>query len=469
MGHRSFEELSLQKTVLDLIYNKGFVEPSEIQCEAIPVALNGGDIVASAPTGSGKTEAYIIPIIDKVLHSLESCKRGCAYNLIIVPTRELATQVYNRVAEFTVGVPVKYALFHGGISLQENIKSIKRGVHIAVATPAAICELIAEKEITFRKTETLVLDEVDMLLNLGFTYDIQNIVGHLPVNRQTCCYSATLSLKSKKLTSMVTQSPKVIDLSLYTNDDPMGSITHKVLFLDKNKKRKTLLWLLQDTHYKKVIIFTQTKITCEKIFALLEQAELPVAMLHGDKGHTSRKEAMEQFNRGVVSILIATNILSRGVDVSDVTHIINFDMPQNQDTLIHRAGRTGRMGAKGINFLLCDQTEKIYFNTIMQSLPMLVFETMPYHPYHDDKVEHLTAENLPEHYVEKRKERSSAQKVQKQEKQKESDTLKERPAKSKKSEKTKKTTKPKKALPPWKDKSKAQKKRKQKFTPRKRD
>jgi len=320
------------------IDSKGYIKPTQIQDEAIPVILEGRDVLGIANTGTGKTAAFALPLIDLIVKNPQ--KRI----LILAPTRELAQQIKQEIRSFTFDLKVYVALAIGGAFMREQIMDIKRDPHIIVGTPGRIKDLADRRVINFSKMDTLVLDEVDRMLDMGFINDIRSIVEKIPANRQTLFFSATMDRKIETLVNTFLTEPIKISVKTQESSD---HVEQNVVMVNRNNKEEMLMKLLRQSEFKKVLVFGGTKMIVERISNNLIDTGFRAGSLHGDKPQHKRQTILRLFKENQINILVATDVAARGLDVADITHVINFDKPNNYEDYIHRIGRTGRANNRG--------------------------------------------------------------------------------------------------------------------------
>jgi len=333
-----FNEFGFGEILQRNIDSKGYIRPTQIQDETIPVILQGRDVLGMANTGTGKTAAFALPLIDMVVKNPQ--KRV----LILAPTRELAQQIKQEIRSFTFDLKVYIALAIGGAFMREQIMDIKRDPHIIVGTPGRIKDLAERRVINFSKMDTLVLDEVDRMLDMGFINDIRSIVEKIPANRQTLFFSATMDRKIETLVNTFLTDPVRISVKTQESSD---HVEQNVVMVNRNNKEEMLMKLLRQSEFKKVLVFGGTKMIVERISNNLIETGFRAGSLHGDKPQHKRQTILRLFKENQINILVATDVAARGLDVADITHVINFDKPNNYEDYIHRIGRTGRANNKG--------------------------------------------------------------------------------------------------------------------------
>lgn len=341
----SFEDFNLNPILLANIKTKGFIKPTPIQDEAIPKVLEGKDVLGIANTGTGKTAVFAIPLINKIL------KNPNERILIMAPTRELALQIKQDIRSFTPGLQVYLALAIGGAYLREQIQEIKRGPQIIIGTPGRIKDLGTRKVIRFDQIDTLVLDEVDRMLDMGFIDDIRSIVDQIPKTRQTLFFSATVNGKIETLIRTFLNNP--VKISVKTQDSS-SHVEQNIVRVPRNLKEQKLAELVASPDFKKVLVFGATHMIVEKLSTALIQKGFRAQGLHGGKPQYKRQQIVKAFREDQISILVATDVAARGLDIADITHVINYDKPNNYEDYCHRIGRTGRADHKGYALTFID-------------------------------------------------------------------------------------------------------------------
>jgi len=330
----SFEDFGLREELMHGVQRLHYVEPSPIQEQAIPVVLAGKDLIASAQTGTGKTAAFALPI----LQNLE--KHGKLRCLILEPTRELAAQVAEAFEDFGAFSHFTTCLIHGGVKYGKQDETLAAGADIVIATPGRLLDHLERKTLDLRNIRHLVLDEADRMLDMGFLPDVRRIIEACPEDRQTMMFSATMPPPLEGLVSWALKSPQKI--SIGRSRSPAETVTHVLYPVASDQKFDLLLAILEELHYESVIVFTRTKADADSIYGALEQAQHKVGVIHADRSQSERTHALEQFKSGGFEVLVATNIASRGLDIEGVSHVINYDVPDQPDEYVHRIGRTGR-------------------------------------------------------------------------------------------------------------------------------
>lgn len=352
-----FEKFHLSEDLLRNLHDKGFFRTTDIQFKAIPSILKGEDVLAIAQTGTGKTAAFAIPVIDRI-HSDKSSKRALGIKcLVMVPTRELAQQigeVFNGLCKHTKVRPFSV---YGGIEQDAQVKKLQDGIDILIATPGRMFDLIDQGFLDLKNIETLVLDEADRMLDLGFIDDVKAIKKKMTRNHQTLFFSATINPEIKKLAYSQVRS-NAIRIQISPEDPVSKNIDHSVMFVEMDDKRFFLAEFIQQHPAAKFIIFVRTRVRAERVAKAMARAGIETRTIHGEKDQTDRNEVMDAFKRNEFKILIATDVTARGIDISDVTHVINYDLPEKSENYVHRIGRTGRGFNKGIAVSFCSHEEK---------------------------------------------------------------------------------------------------------------
>ncbi len=341
----SFSKLGLSKPILKAIKEQGYSEPTPIQKQAIPIILSKQDVLAGAQTGTGKTAGFTLPLLERLSEHAQSKGKSPVRALILTPTRELATQVHESVKEYGKYLPYKSTVVFGGVGINPQIGNFRRGVDIVVATPGRLLDHIGRQTINLSKVEFLVLDEADRMLDMGFIHDIKKILVLLPKKRQNLLFSATFSDDIKKLADSLLNSPKLIEVARRnTASELVEQLIHPV---DKAKKRALLSHLIKKGKWKQVLVFTRTKHGANKLSGQLEKDGISSAAIHGNKSQGARTKALANFKAGSIEVLVATDIAARGIDIDQLPHVVNFELPNISEDYVHRIGRTGRAGSEG--------------------------------------------------------------------------------------------------------------------------
>jgi ATP-dependent RNA helicase RhlE len=340
----SFKNLGLEARILRAVTEAGYTEPTPIQVATIPPIIAGQDLIGIAQTGTGKTAAFTLPILTK-LAALPPQQRRATKVLIIAPTRELVLQIEENVKAYAQHLPVSVATVYGGVGEHPQIKALRAGTDIIIATPGRLMDLMQQRAADFSQLKHLVLDEADRMLDMGFLPSIRRIVQQLPKQRQTLLFSATLSKEIEQLTHEFQRAPKLIQIGRRSN--PAESVTQLVYEVPKHLKTSLLLYLLRDPQMNMVLVFARMKHAADRLARQLEQKGIRTAALHANRSQNQRLRALKDFKSGDVRVLVATDIASRGIDVDGISHVVNYDFPMHPEDYVHRIGRTGRAQAVG--------------------------------------------------------------------------------------------------------------------------
>lgn len=358
-----FTDFKLHESIFSGLSDIGFDEPTAIQEKSIPVILEGKDVMGAAQTGTGKTAAFVIPILQRILENPSDSHVTKA--LILSPTRELAQQIDEQIFALGYHTGISSATIIGGEDFARQANAIRAGVDIIVATPGRLIDQTKVLDIDFSNIQYLVLDEADRMLDMGFLPDVSKIISKLPKKRQTLLYSATLDKSIEKFSSDIMKDPVLVEIEL---SKPAESVEQKAYHIDGREKLKVTQALLDDLEWSSCIIFTATKRGTDQLERLLSKKGISVASIHGDRNQDERNKALRDFKNGTVPIIVATDVLSRGIDIADVSLIINYDVPKAVDDYIHRVGRTGRYDKTGVAVTLVSKQDKRLFDQIKQSV-----------------------------------------------------------------------------------------------------
>ena len=355
-----FKDLGLNKRVIQAIEKENYVNPTPIQEKVIPVMLEGRDIVGTAQTGTGKTAAFVLPLLHRIEEEGRRAKPRTCTNLIIVPTRELATQIFQNVAIYGKFIPHSKTVVMGGARAGAQIKALSRGLDIVIATPGRLEDHLSTNSISLNDTRTVILDEADQMMDLGFFPAIRRIMSFLPSGHQTLLLSATMPKQVRSLAKEFLTDP--IDVSIGQQSKPIEKINQKILLVSQPSKKRLLVEILSDVY--KAIVFTRTKHGADKVVRYLKEKGIESTAIHGNKSQGQRQRSLDMFKKDKVNILVATDIAARGIDIDEVSHVVNFDMPNVPESYVHRIGRTARAGSDGIAISLCDSSEVPYLRDI---------------------------------------------------------------------------------------------------------
>jgi len=364
-----FEDLRLTEPLLRAVRTAGYVHPTPIQTEAIPLVLDGRDVLGCAQTGTGKTAAFALPMLQQLSqrsHPADGQRRKGSGKrvraLVLCPTRELAQQIYESFRTYGRYTGVRQTVVYGGVNQNPQARALRAGVDVLIATPGRLLDLMQQRLASISSTEILVLDEADHMLDMGFLPDLRRILTHVPRERQTLLFSATMPTPIRKLADDILKTPVPIQVARVSSAAP--SVDHWVHHIEKSEKMGLLLHVLTQTPYSRALVFSRTKHGADKMVKRLAKSGVPAAALHGNKSQGARTRALADFRSGKAPVLIATDIAARGLDVDDISHVINYDLPPEPETYVHRIGRTGRAGATGIAVSFCDSAERNYLRAI---------------------------------------------------------------------------------------------------------
>jgi ATP-dependent RNA helicase RhlE len=361
----SFSSLQLIEPIEKALQAEGYTKPTPIQEKAIPVLLERKDLLGCAQTGTGKTAAFAIPIL-QLLHQDELFKKGPTgiKALILTPTRELAIQIGDSFASYGKFLRIKHTVIFGGVSQKSQTDALRSGVDILIATPGRLLDLMNQRFVKLDQLKMFVLDEADRMLDMGFIHDVKKVVAKLPAKRQTLFFSATMPKEIAELANTILTNPVRVDVAPVSST--ANTITQSLYYVDKKDKRKLLQHLLQDRSIQRALVFTRTKHGADKVVKELNIAGVKAEAIHGNKSQNARQRALTNFKASTIRILVATDIAARGIDVDDLTHVINYEIPNIPETYVHRIGRTGRAGASGISISFSDDEESEFINDIQK-------------------------------------------------------------------------------------------------------
>ncbi|MDX5482511.1 MAG: DEAD/DEAH box helicase [Hymenobacteraceae bacterium] len=361
-----FEDYRISEEIKRSLSKLGFRKPTDIQFKAIPPIMKGEDVLAIAQTGTGKTAAFAIPVLDK-LQFAKNRKRGDGIKCVVmVPTRELALQITEVFNEIGRGTRVQAFCVFGGVEQGPQIARLEDGIDVLVATPGRLFDLVSQGYIHLHRVEILVLDEADHMLDLGFIHDIRQLITKLPRKRQTLFFSATINEKIKELAYSLVNKPVRIQIS--PKDPVSKNVDHSVMFVDMDDKRFFLERVVKENPDKKILAFVRTKVRAERVVAAMERVGIKAISIHGGKEQKDRLDVMRKFKKGEVKLLIATDVSARGIDIPEVEYVVNYDLPEQPENYVHRVGRTGRGTEKGIAVSFCSPEEKPILDEIQQYL-----------------------------------------------------------------------------------------------------
>lgn len=375
----SFSKLGLIEPILKALTDEGYTTPTPIQQQSIPLILEKNDLLGCAQTGTGKTAAFAIPIL-QLLYAQKSQQRERKQIqvLILTPTRELAIQIDESFAAYGRYTGLSHAVIFGGVSQVPQVNRLREGVDILTATPGRLLDLMSQGYIGLQHLKIFVLDEADRMLDMGFIHDVKRVIIKLPVKRQTLFFSATMPPEIQKLADVLLTKPARVEVT------PVSSTAEKIdqglFYVDKANKPQLLLYLLKSPAIKTALVFTRTKHGADKVVRILHKAGVTAAAIHGNKSQNARQNALQNFKKGTIRVMVATDIAARGIDIDDLTHVFNYDLPEVPETYVHRIGRTGRAGNAGVAIAFCDAAE----TTELKDIQKLIGKTIPVvdnHPF----------------------------------------------------------------------------------------
>ncbi len=352
----TFQQLQIIEPVLKALATEGYTHPTPIQLQAIPLVLEERDVLGCAQTGTGKTAAFAIPILQLLHQSGKASGARKIRALVLTPTRELALQIGESFAAYGRNLPLKALTIFGGVPQGAQVKALKGGIDILVATPGRLLDLIQQKFITLDDLEMFILDEADRMLDMGFIHDVKKIVARLPAKRQTLFFSATMPREIQSLADKLLHHPARVEVTPVSST--AETISQSLYFVDQKEKRKLLIHLLQDKHIDRMLVFTRTKHGADKLVKELHKVHISAEAIHGNKSQNARQRALSNFKSHATKVLIATDIAARGIDIDDLTHVLNYDLGDVPETYVHRIGRTGRAGNSGTAIAFCDVEER---------------------------------------------------------------------------------------------------------------
>lgn len=378
----AFTKLHLIDPILKSLEAEGYQSPTPIQAQSIPYVLEGRDLLGCAQTGTGKTAAFAIPIL-QLLYKQKQEERGPRKikTLILTPTRELAIQIDESFAAYGKHTGLSHAVIFGGVSQLPQVNILRKGIDILVATPGRLLDLISQGYIDLKDLKIFVLDEADRMLDMGFIHDVKRVITKLPAKRQTLFFSATMPPEIQKLADVLLTSPAKVEVTPVSST--AEAIDQSLYFVEKKDKPSLLLHLLNNSSISSVLVFTRTKHGADKVVKFLHRSHIASAAIHGNKSQNARQNALSNFKSGKIRVLVATDIAARGIDIDDLSHVINFELPDVPETYVHRIGRTGRAGNSGIAFSFCGADER----DALKDIQKLIGKNIPVvneHPFPSD-------------------------------------------------------------------------------------
>lgn len=387
----TFENLNITAPILKALKTEGYTTPTPIQQQTIPLALEGKDILGCAQTGTGKTAAFAIPIIQLMSQERTPLNgRRPIRALILTPTRELAIQIAESFENYGAKTNLKYEVIFGGVSQNGQVRSLRSGVDVLIATPGRLLDLINQKLVHLNQLQFFVLDEADRMLDMGFLNDVKKIITKIPQKRHSLFFSATMPEPIVKLANTILVNPSKVEVTPVSST--ANTINQAVYFVDKENKKHLLKEVLADKKIDRALVFTRTKHGADKVVIDLVKAGIKSQAIHGNKSQNARQRALNSFKSKETRVLVATDIAARGIDIDDLTHVINYELPNIPESYVHRIGRTGRAGADGIAIAFCDAEEKAYLKDIQKligkAIPVLENDNFPLVNHHVEKTPH---------------------------------------------------------------------------------
>ena len=374
----SFQQLEVIEPILKALQNEGYSNPTPIQQQSIPAILQRKDILGCAQTGTGKTAAFAIPIL-QLLHQAKQQKVQPGIKaLVLSPTRELTIQIQESFEAYGKFTGLTHLGIFGGVPQGAQVQALRRGVDILIATPGRLLDLMQQNLVNLNHVQLLVLDEADRMLDMGFVHDVKRIIAKLPVQRQTLFFSATMAPAINKLAGTILRNPVKVQVTPVSST--AETVRQTIYFVEKRNKQSLLRHLLTDRTIQTALVFTRTKHGADRVAAALNRSGIRAEAIHGNKSQQARQRALQQFRTGQIKVLVATDIAARGIDIEKLAHVINFDLPNVPETYVHRIGRTGRAGANGIAVSFCDMEERAYLRDI-QKLISGVIPVVKEHPF----------------------------------------------------------------------------------------
>ena len=358
-----FEQLNLIEPILMAIKEEGYTEPTPVQQKAIPILLQGRDLLGCAQTGTGKTAAFAIPVLQLLMQkTFPTNLRRPIRTLVLTPTRELAIQIADSFTAYGRHTGLRNVVVYGGVGQKPQTDALRAGVDILVATPGRLLDLMNQGHINLNQIDFFILDEADRMLDMGFVHDVKKIIAKLPAKRQSMFFSATMPPEIVRLSASILTNPEKVEVTPVSST--ANTIQQTLYFVDKGNKKSLLIYLLNDPRIVTSLVFTRTKHGADRVTKDLIRAGVKAEAIHGDKSQNARQRALANFKAKLTRVLVATDIAARGIDVDDLSHVINFEIPNTPETYVHRIGRTGRAGLSGIAISFCDNEERAYVKDI---------------------------------------------------------------------------------------------------------
>lgn len=384
----TFEDLNLIDPILSAVKAEGYTKPTPIQAQAIPIVLQGKDLLGCAQTGTGKTAAFSIPVL-QLMHNASQQPLGKRpiRTLILTPTRELAIQIGESIANYGKNLPLRHRVIFGGVKQHAQVSALKQGVDILVATPGRLLDLMNQGYVKLNNIEYFILDEADRMLDMGFIHDVKKVIAKLPNKRQSLFFSATMPKEIVKLSAAILTDPLKVEVT--PESTTAETINQVVYFVDKGNKRNLLKEVIEERRIERALVFTRTKHGADRVAKTLTKQGINAQAIHGNKSQNQRQNALNSFKESKTRVLVATDIAARGIDIDELTHVFNYELPNVPESYVHRIGRTGRAGADGVAISFCDALERKYLKDIQKLIGQKI-------PVEDNHSYPLIDENPPE-------------------------------------------------------------------------
>ena len=398
-----FSSLNLCQPLQDALDEIGYVSPTPIQAQAIPDLIEGRDMLGCAQTGTGKTAAFALPILNAMAQNSQDEPRRIR-TLIMCPTRELAAQINYNIEQYARYLDIRSMAMFGGVSQRPQERKLRHGVDILVATPGRLLDLISQGHVDLSYVRFLVLDEADRMLDMGFIRDIRKILAQIPKKRQSLLFSATIPPSIVDLSNDMLHNP--VSVSITPESTTVEAIEQSLMFVMRSDKRGLLTYIIEEESPEKVLVFCRTKHGCNRISRQLGQDGIDALPIHGNKSQGARENALRRFRNGTLQVLVATDVASRGIDVSDISHVINLDLPNEPEVYVHRIGRTGRAGRGGTTIAFCDENEGEY----LRGIEKMIRQDIPVnesHPFHSEKARSRKGSKAPKRHQNRGRGRSN--------------------------------------------------------------
>lgn len=373
-----FEDLNLHPSLLRAVSNQKYITPTAIQQKAIPLVLQRQDVLGSAQTGTGKTAAFALPILDHLIKEKQNNNKGKIRALVVTPTRELAIQIGENFTAYSKYNDIKNTVIFGGVKQLKQTNRLKNGVDVLVATPGRLLDLMGQGYISLKDVAYFVLDEADRMLDMGFIHDIKKVIEKLPKQRQSLFFSATMPNNIIALSNTILSNPKKV--AVHQVSTTAETIQQSIYYTNKSDKKDLLFYILKDMNINQILVFSRTKHGADRIVRNLTKKHIKAAAIHGDKSQNTRQRALQSFKNNDIRVLVATDIAARGIDIDKLSYVLNYDIPNEPETYVHRIGRCGRAGEKGISISICDAEENAYTRGIEKLIKQKISEIQN-HPF----------------------------------------------------------------------------------------